>query len=144
MKNIQFSPDSLHTIKQHLENAFPNEGCGFLFGREDDAKREIIEAEIVTNSKAGDQQRRFEIHPLDYLKAERYAMESGLTFLGIYHSHPQYPAIPSIHDLKQAVPYFSYPIISVMDGEVDHIRSWHLTETGEFEEENIIELIEQH
>lgn len=141
MKNIQFSPSALEAIYRHLEDAFPNEGCGFLFGKEDEKIREIIEAQLVTNSKSGDQRRRFEIHPLDYMKAERYAMESGLTFLGIYHSHPQHPAIPSEHDLKQAVPYFSYPIISVMDGKIDHIRSWQLGESGQFLEEQIVQAV---
>jgi proteasome lid subunit RPN8/RPN11 len=57
--------------------------------------------------------------------------------LGIYHSHPNHPAIPSERDRLAAQPYFSYVIISVMKGKTDQIRSWRLNETSHFEEENI-------
>jgi proteasome lid subunit RPN8/RPN11 len=54
--------------------------------------------------------------------------------LGIYHSHPNHPAIPSEHDRVAAQPYFSYVIISAMQGNIDHIRSWRLNEASQFEE----------
>jgi len=138
MKDVLFSDEAKLNMQQHAEASFPDECCGFLYGNENDHIRKITEAIPVLNSKEGDKRRRFEIHPLDYMKAERYAMENGLTFLGIYHSHPQHPAIPSVHDLKQAVPFFSYPILSIMDGKLDHLRSWQLNDNQEFEEERIL------
>lgn len=124
-------------------DTFPNECCGFFYGKETaDGARQITEAQIVVNSKEGDQRRRFEISPLDYMKAERYALSNDLTLLGVYHSHPNHPAIPSVHDLAKALPYFSYIIISVMDGEINVLRSWRLNEEkGEFEEENVKVLV---
>jgi proteasome lid subunit RPN8/RPN11 len=56
--------------------------------------------------------------------------------LGIYHSHPNHPAIPSEQDRIAAQPYFSYVIISVMNDHIDHIRSWRLNDSSQFEEEN--------
>jgi len=138
MKPVYFFPDVLQHIQQHAEASFPDECCGFLFGQETNTERHIQVAQEVFNVKEGDKRRRFEIHPLDYLKAEQFAMEHRLTFLGIYHSHPQHPAIPSEHDLKQAVPFFSYPIVSVMNAQQDHLRSWQLNEAGQFEEEQIV------
>ena len=134
---LKLDKKALEAIYLDGENAFPNEACGFFYGEEKEGIRYIHEAIPVLNAKEGDQRRRFEISPLDYLKAERYAEESNTTLLGVYHSHPQHPAIPSEHDLKQAVPYFSYIIISVQDGKGDHLRSWQLNERGEFEEELI-------
>ena len=74
------------------------------------------------------------------MRAERFALANDLSLLGVYHSHPNHPAIPSIHDLKQAVPFFSYIIISVMDGKFNTLRSWQLNEeTGQFDEEKVVD-----
>ena len=123
----------------HLEAAFPNEGCGFFFGKEEDGLRTITEIQPVNNAKVGDQRRRFEINPLDYIKAERYALQHNLTLLGIYHSHPNHPAIPSEHDRRQAVPFFSYIIASIQDGQAADLTSWRLNEeTHQFDKEQVI------
>jgi proteasome lid subunit RPN8/RPN11 len=126
------------TMKDHSENDFPNECCGFLYGHETDSERVITLAEPVANSKEGDQRRRFEISPQIYIRAEQFALSNNISLLGVYHSHPQHPAIPSEHDLRQAMPWFSYIIISVIDKKYDHIRSWQLDESNtRFIEENI-------
>ena len=129
--------DALSEMTAHAEATFPNECVGFFYGVEDN-QREVLVAREVTNAKKGDQRRRFEIDPHDYLHAEKFAEKNGLTLLGIYHSHPNHPAIPSTHDLKQAVPYFSYIILSVMDGEKADITSWQLNlDTNQFDQEEI-------
>jgi proteasome lid subunit RPN8/RPN11 len=69
------------------------------------------------------------------MQAEQFAVDSGLLLLGIYHSHPNHPAVASEHDRVAAQPYFSYVIISVMNRQIDHIRSWRLNEASQFEEE---------
>jgi len=124
-------------MTNHAEETFPNECVGFFYGKEND-HREIIVSREVKNSKDGDQKRRFEVDPFDYLQAEKFAEKNGLTLLGIYHSHPNHPARPSEHDLKQAVLFFSYIIISVMEGATDKVTSWQLNiHTDQFEEEGI-------
>jgi proteasome lid subunit RPN8/RPN11 len=119
-------------------NCFPDECCGFMFGNEDDALRTVTHVLAVNNSKQGDKRRRFEIAPHDYMNAEKYAEEKGLSLLGIYHSHPNHPAIPSETDREAAQGYFSYVIISVIERGSAGMRSWRLNTTAQFEEENII------
>jgi proteasome lid subunit RPN8/RPN11 len=122
------------------QNTFPDECCGFLFGREEhDGTRLIIDVLVVDNAKTGDKTRRFEISPQDYMTAETHALEHDWTLLGIYHSHPKHPAIPSEHDRQAAQPFFSYVIISVMDRDTVDLRSWLLNQEQQFEEETIIE-----
>lgn len=128
---------AMNEMKSHGEDAFPNECCGFFYGEENDGFRVVTLAKRIENVKEGDQRRRFEISGKDYLKAERFAAKEGLTLLGIYHSHPVHPAIPSEHDLAVAMPWFSYLIVSVEPEGVDHVRSWQLTPDREFEEETI-------
>lgn len=119
-------------------NTFPDECCGFMFGREEhDGTRHIIDILVVDNAREGDKTRRFEISPQDYMTAETHALENDWTLLGIYHSHPKHPAIPSEHDRKAAQPYFSYVIISVMDENTIEFRSWLLNDEQQFEEEEI-------
>lgn len=133
---LAISPEAFNSMLSDAEARFPNECCGFFYGTDKD-KRDIVLAQPVSNSKAGDQRRRFEISALDYMKAERFATANNLQLLGIYHSHPNHPAIPSEHDRKQAVPTFSYIILSIQEGEFDHIRSWQLNPEEQFEEEII-------
>ncbi len=124
---INISAEAVETVNADGIAAFPNECCGFLYGTESaDGSREITLAVPVTNSKEGDQRRRFEISPLEYMRAERFALQNDTALLGVYHSHPNHPAIASEHDLAVAMPYFSYVIVSVMYGEVADLKSWRL------------------
>ena len=136
--SIKLTPKVEEAIKNHGEEAFPNECCGFLFGNESDG-RVIDLSTRVENNKEGDQRRRFEISPFDYMKAEQYAIENNTTLLGVYHSHPNHPAIASVHDLAKAMPYFSYVIVSIMEGKYKDVKSWKLfDEKRKFYEEQVL------
>lgn len=120
---------------------FPDECCGFLFGMENDPQnRAIEEIMVVDNAKPGDKTRRFEISPMDYIHAERHALNRQLLLLGIYHSHPKHPAIPSEQDRIAAQPHFSYVIISILNPETINFRSWRLNDQEQFDEEMIQEI----
>lgn len=136
---IQIEPNIEQLMLDDARQAFPDECCGFLFGKEEGDNRILTDILVVNNSKEGDKRRRFEIAPKDYLKAERYADKTGQTLLAVYHSHPNHPAIPSEHDRVAAQPFFSYLIVSVQDGEIGHTRSWRLNDEQQFEEEIINE-----
>lgn len=123
-------------IEDHAETDYPYECCGFLHGNENDG-RIITTARRVDNTKKENRRRRFEISPREYQQAELFADEHNLTLLGVYHSHPDHPAKPSEHDLKQAMPFFSYIITSVKDGESTDMTSWQLNDDGDFSEEKI-------
>lgn len=134
---IEIAPEAVEVINNHAVKTFPDECCGFLYGDETDG-RQVTLAVPVTNNKEGDQRRRFEISPLNYLRAEQFALENDTQLLGVYHSHPNHPAIASVHDLAVAMPYFSYVIVSVMDGEIADLKSWRLRdEVREFFEEEV-------
>ncbi|MCB0662039.1 MAG: M67 family metallopeptidase [Saprospiraceae bacterium] len=135
---IHIDPSIKAFIDKHGEETFPYECCGFLYGSDANG-RNITVAKRVTNSKYGDQRRRFEITPQDYLEAERYAAMNDLDLLGIYHSHPNHPAIASVHDLAKAMPFFSYVIVSIMEGKAVDLKSWKLKdEERVFEEETVL------
>ena len=134
---IVFEQKPLDEMYQDALKSYPDECCGFFFGNETGEERIITSLMVVNNSKEGDKRRRFEIAPKDYLDAERYADENEVQLLGVYHSHPNHPAVPSEHDRVAAQPYFSYVIISVKENEIADLRSWQLNKNLQFEEEKI-------
>lgn len=113
-----------------------DECCGFFFGHEEGGDRVITKIMCVENS-AREKFRNFEIASKDYLNAENIAAKYNLQLLGVYHSHPNHPAIPSEHDRIAAMPYFSYIILSVMNKKFEAIRSWNLNSNFQFEEESL-------
>ena len=58
------------------------------------------------------------------MEAER----RGLDLVGVFHSHPDHPDLPSEYDREWAQPNFSYLITSVEKGTVLESRSWRLIE----------------
>ena len=134
---LTFDASAWAAVETEAMRAFPDECCGFLFGQETEQGRHFSAILPVRNASSGDQRRRFAIHPADYLHAERHALREGMVLLGIYHSHPLHPAVPSIHDLRVALPYLSYLIASTYPEGVERMRSWQLNEAGRFFEEPI-------
>ncbi len=135
---IRLSERASADIRAHTQNAYPEEGAGFLLGREQGQVR-IIEAALPQSNEfdADQRLRRYMIEPGDMLAAEEYADEHGFDILGIFHSHPNHPPVPSSFDLEWALPWFSYLIISVQNGEAVESRCWRLNDdrTGFIEED---------
>jgi proteasome lid subunit RPN8/RPN11 len=113
-----------------------DECCGFLLGT-DMGENRIISMIMHVENEAMDRRRTFRISPQNYLAAENFATWNNLQLIGIYHSHPNSPAIPSEFDRIAAQPYFSYVILSVMNQKVEAIRSWNLNNQFQFEEESL-------
>lgn len=137
LKTIELTPEAYNVMKEDAIHSFPDECCGFFYGKIG-TTRLVQVAVPVINSKDGDKRRRFFIDPLDYMKAERYALENDLTLLGVYHSHPLHPAIASEHDREVAMPWFSYVILSTFENSIADVKSWQLDEARNFKEENVL------
>jgi len=128
---------ALEDMAKDAKSAFPHECCGFMFGHVRPTHLELLRVEPVLNRTESNAERRFQIAPFDYLQAERRAEREGLDLLGVYHSHPMHPAIPSEHDFAVALPEFSYVILSAFENVVISVRSWRLNGKGSFSEESI-------
>lgn len=136
MDKLILNEDAQQLIWDDALKTYPHECCGFLYGNDND-ERIITQAVEVNNTREENRERRFEISAQDYLKAELYADENDLTLLGVYHSHPDHPAVPSEYDLRHALPYFSYIIVSVKRGKAAQLNSWKLDSNGQFEQEAV-------
>ena len=84
---------------------------------------------------------RYLIPPEEILQGELEAEERGLDVIGYFHSHPDHPARPSEFDRDHAWPWYSYLIISVIDGKAGDSRAWQLREDRSgFAEETLVSL----
>jgi proteasome lid subunit RPN8/RPN11 len=132
---LAVSNDLVEQINRHVEEAYPEEGAGFLLGVEGEVKQ-ILSLPNAREDEA--RHNRFLITPEDYLKAELTADKLGLSLIGVFHSHPDCPNIPSEYDREWAQPYFSYIITRVDHGKPVSHRSWRLVEDrSRYEEEEI-------
>lgn len=129
-------------IAAHGEAEYPNECVGLLLGRFDDQRREVVRVLPLENRWNGQmmlseqdnphsRRDRFYLDPRDYLRADRQAQAEGLEVIGIYHSHPDWPATPSPRDLSGAQGLgsaFSFVIQSVRRGQAAELTSWTLAQ----------------
>jgi proteasome lid subunit RPN8/RPN11 len=83
-------------------------------------------------------QKRYWIKPATLLQAQKYARDRGWDIIGIYHSHPDHPALPSECDRQWAWPDYSYVIVSVTQAKADPIQSWVLDGQHQFQSEPIL------
>jgi len=132
---LNLSTDLLAQIHAHGEEAYPEEGAGFLIGDESKVEK-ILPLPNAREEEA--RHNRYLISPQSYLKAEETADSLGLSLIGVFHSHPDHPNRPSEFDREWAQPFFSYIITSVQSGKAIESRSWRLLEDrSKFEEEEI-------
>jgi proteasome lid subunit RPN8/RPN11 len=127
---VQVRPTDLEAIRRHGEETWPHECCGLLLGRvEADGRTKRVSAvEKLVNEREDSRHNRFLIAPETFLAADRSARRRGLEILGFYHSHPGAPAVPSEFDREHAWPFYSYIIVSVIDGSARELHSWTLAE----------------
>ena len=126
---MQTRADALAYIRRHGEETYPEECCGFLIGRLCAAGNDVVYARRAVNRNATRREDRYVIAPGDYLAADRAARTENLDIVGVYHSHPDHPAIPSRTDLELATfPGYAYVIVSVEKGKAAALSAWSLAE----------------
>jgi proteasome lid subunit RPN8/RPN11 len=123
-----------HTVLEmhiHALSAFPEECCGLLLGKfEDGSNRKLAKRSkrMENMSEKEERYQRYMIDPMRYMKEEKKASSMGEDVIGIYHSHPDAPAKPSLFDRNYAWPSLSYVIIEVRGSKPTKTQSWILNE----------------
>lgn len=128
-------------ILDHLRQAYPNEGCGLLGGRDGKVSRHFP----TTNVEPQDKYIRYLIDPKEHLAAEEALDEQGLELVAIYHSHTHTQAYPSPTDVRTAYyPDSYYILVSLTDPANPIIRAYKINKpdpwgaTGEIIEKELI------
>lgn len=146
MRQVLFPQVAYAQLEEHLEQAYPNEGAGFLFGRMTDEAFHVEGVMPLENSwDEGSQRNRFRLTAQDALKAELNAAQQGTSVIGVFHSHPDHPAQPSQWDLEWAAwANFCYLITTVAQGEAARTRAWELREDRSQFDEGTFVITPQH
>lgn len=109
-------------ILEEAARAYPEEACGWLLGAAD-----RVATAVPARNAAGDAKgSRYLMGPEAYRQAARTAREAGLDVVGVFHSHPDHPARPSVTDLAEAWPSWLYVIVPVEAGRTGEPRGWLL------------------
>lgn len=132
-------------IRRHGEETYPDEACGILLGTFSGDARIVVAVERCANASQDSTRNRYSIDPVELVRAQRNARESGLEIVGFYHSHPDHPPQWSPTDLEQAHWIgCSYVITTVDKGVATESKSFllagKLEEDKSFVEEEIVSL----
>lgn len=141
METLHIDEKLAAQIRTHGAETYPYECCGALLGTDAESRREVRGLFRLINRRDDSPRNRFSITGADFQDAERAARDAGLEVIGWYHSHPDHPALPSEYDREHAWPWYSYVIVSIMNGEAHATASWRLTDDRmRFEPEKISNL----
>ena len=134
--SLHLPPELRERVAAFARTGYPDETCGLLVGRSADRTTligDLVQTRNLTAERARD---RYELAPEELLAADGAARERGLEIVGVWHSHPDHPAVPSVTDREKAWAGWSYLIASVGQAGLGDLRSWRLQE-DEFVEEII-------
>ncbi|MCX9013881.1 MAG: M67 family metallopeptidase [Candidatus Methanoperedens sp.] len=96
ISELRISRLDLELIQGELEANSPYEACGVLVGTIDRDTAVVEKAVPITNSKRTTTS--FELEPEEFYNAWNNAEKSGMEIVGVYHTHPNSSAVPSMWD----------------------------------------------
>lgn len=123
-------------LRAHGEEIYPHECCGILLGKAHEDAVVVHEAMRAGNTRLDSAHNRYNIEPIDLIRAQREGRARSLDIVGFYHSHPDHPAFWSSTDLAEAHWFGCAYVITSIDGTTGTPRahttnSFLLTGTGE-------------
>lgn len=125
---VSLAAELKEMMVRHALGEAPNECCGILLGRNGRIERVIA---IKNDLPAPD---AYFMNPEQQIAVFTEMQKRGEELLGIYHSHPKGPPVPSNADLQLAFhPEVAYFIISLADADNPELRAFVLRRNG-FEE----------
>lgn len=127
---LSVSPETIAAMVTHAAACYPEEMCGLLSGRSDDA---LVFHPCRNTTRSG---RVFEIHPLDYQRAEDAADDAGHDLLAVVHSHTHTEPYPSPTDVGvagQLGPTLRWVIVG-LKREAPEVRTYRIEDGAILEE----------
>jgi proteasome lid subunit RPN8/RPN11 len=110
---IRIPQHLIDSIVAQAQAALPNEACGLLIGKENEAMKQYSLTNIDYSPE------HFSFDPKEQFAVLREARSQDLQIIANYHSHPESPARPSEEDIRLAFdPNIIYIILSLQ--QKDH------------------------
>ncbi|NRF90781.1 M67 family metallopeptidase [Paenibacillus frigoriresistens] len=97
--NVFINAEVYNDLISYSLQRLPEEACGFILGGQTHGKNKELQAStfIPLRNIASNPWNRFEISPVEMLP---YLMDSNHPVIGLFHSHPTAPPLPSEQDLQ--------------------------------------------
>lgn len=118
-----FPAPVVDAIRVHAANEHPNESCGLIAG----SSGLITFFYPLTNVDSSPT--TYTLEPAGHIGALRHAERNGWQLVGVVHSHPSGPAVPSRTDIVNANEPSWLHVIAGVDG----LRAWSI-DRGEIRE----------
>jgi proteasome lid subunit RPN8/RPN11 len=112
---LKISKPLYDQLRAHGEETYPNECCGIMLGKANDAALTVQQLIRAGNTRTDSAHNRYHIAPQELLKAQREARNQGLDIVGF--SHPDHPAQWSITDFNEAHWFGCAYVITSVDGD---------------------------
>lgn len=125
---MKITDAQLKQIYAHAAETYPYECCGFLLG-EFESGGLVRQVRRATNQNQ-ERTDRFVISGEEFAQTQTVADEAELEIIGIYHSHPDWPPIPSQTDMESAWEEVYYLIASIHEGKPLNTNVWRLADEG--------------
>ena len=129
---IVLSRSLFERIIDAAEAAYPEECCGLLVGRQEEAGIfRVSRVEASRNLAANGRKERFEVDPRLRFDLMRGLAGGRQRIIGHYHSHPDHPVEPSDRDLEMAwEPELVWLIVAVENGKAVGTSAFFLDKEG--------------
>ncbi len=108
-------------IAEEASTAAPEETCGLLAGRE-----QHISLYLPVRNRAPLPQREFQLDPAEQLKALKHIDALQLRWLGVCHSHPLSPPIPSEADIAPPIAEDLVHLIVSLEKGTPRFKLWRI------------------
>ncbi len=121
---LSVSHDAFARMVTHAYDCYPEEMCGLLAGNATTGSAPVFYP-CRNTTRSG---RVFEVHPMDYQRAEDDAEALGLELIGIVHSHTHTEPYPSPTDVTVATalgPWFRWVIVG-LKREAPEVRTYRI------------------
>lgn len=119
---LNLSNQLLEGLFDHAREGYPQEVCGLLGGRDEQATTSVRIPNVSTTPGV-----RFEMDRRLMVEAIIGLQRAGLDVVAIYHSHPEGGSEPSRTDILEATwPDAVYLILDLSNLETPGIGAWHI------------------
>lgn len=126
-RNVDLPGAVRRAMVAHARRECPLECCGLLVGRHGDVIAAVPLANVAANPET-----RFRIDDREHIALRRTLRRFAppLDILGVYHSHPEGPPVPSPRDIREAYyPEWIYVVVG-LSGSRAQVRGFSLSRNG--------------
>lgn len=112
-------------IADHAQSHYPDEVCGLIAGQDNHISYAVAMRNIAEGA-----QHAYSIDANEQLQALKAIDDADLSWIGVYHSHPNSPPLPSAEDQTKVSDYGLLHMIVSLRGSKPAFKLWQFHPRG--------------